>query len=1365
MVSESGVYDSRPAAPGPRQGVGADPFRVSSSATIFKYNPHQMPRGDVLGTFVGREDLLAEMVAHVRAQRGKPRPRHLFLYGPRGIGKTTMLLVLRYRIADNPGLRAAFDVVQFSEEERRVANLPSFAIRTLELLTKARREAKAEGAEETEADLKRAQSAPEQAFDILLAAGARTPDRQALLLMDNFDELVIAATSGRSRRFKSAQAEPVRQMARLLTSPHFVVVATALQSPKKRKDFPNALLEHFERIAPLSPLDNAMGFLRKRAERDRREGFLERLPGLAPRIEGLNRLADGNPRLLVFLYDCLGDRPLPDLVEIVQRTVDDLTPMYQDVIDRLLNRGQAAALEMLAARGGVGRAREIADLTFQDEQTVRTFLGDLCDLGLAVRPNNLHLPGRDEAVRDMVFRTHPPLFQIWYEMRHLGCEDSMYLVRFFSLLTEREEAHRTLGEVRGAEGAAVQPGMVNLMEEVTEILDPGWEELKKAYVDDILTEGGTLRDALAALDQAVEQATTEQAHRRVGLCAVRSGVKYDLGDRGGAEADLKAADAHLREIADAETRVKFLTAWSGFLNSAGDYRAAVKRAEEAAELSADLPSASARDIHASSLMALASAHHSLSDYRLALQIAEQAAGQLDAQRTPGLKARVANLIGNIHDSLGNYRRAEEYHKSALAIRREKADRGGEAASLGNLGIVYQSLGDYERARDYHEKSLAIEQETGNRGGEATSLDSLGSVYRSLGDYERARDYHEKSLTIRQEIGNRSGEAISLNNLGNVYQSLGDYKRALDSFGKAYELFTLLGEHPNVRKSAGNIISSLFHLSASAVRGADASRAESLFAQALTLAGDAGAERSLSLFTNELVIPALQHSREVSVHLLSFVEQMGKHEAFAGEEEEAVRPTLKALEALLGFYASGGSRKALNDLGPTEIFLVRSLTDRIERPEHVRARELLRDGKADDAKDAFENILEQSPEDVEALLNLAKMLAAQGELDEAEGKLHAVLAREKDFAPALLVLAQIELRRGRDEHAVEILQGLLNREPPFHEAFPVLAQTLRGQGRFDDLAETLGKWREAVEDPEERQRLGVWIPEAYVLAGDVARARSAMPGEDVAPEDTSARLLLELLRVFLALEKKDAEEARRYAARLLELAADMPPGQAPDILSAEFAAQAKERLAEREYAFFAEIPLAVARRVDPMKFAGEFLSEDEVKGLSARVAEEGALALDALRSGRIQGFSDLARTSSRSIGPVAAISALGDAYATLSPAHRAVLLDVFTGAIRHGAPAEVDAALGAIGKHFPDLEPLRRAQCLTAILDLAAQAGKEALSRERAAQVLNILYPNLTETERLDVRRGLEAVREERESPAMTEFFNETVPQVDREGKR
>jgi len=482
-----------------------------------------------------------------------------------------------------------------------------------------------------------------------------------------------------------------------------------------------------------------------------------------------------------------------------------------------------------------------------------------------------------------------------------------------------------------------------------------------------------------------------------------------------------------------------------------------------------------------------------------------------------------------------------------------------------------------------------------------------------------------------------------------------------------------------------------------------------------------------------------------------------------EEFVDVESVFRPVEALLQFYASRDTR-ILYGVGPTGLFLISDLINRIERPQHVQARELLEAGKAAEARKILEGIVERLPKDIEVLFNLASALAAQDELDEAEKRLKTVLAQQRNFPPALILLAQVEQKRGRNESAIEILQDLLNQAPSPHEAYPLLAQLLRQQRQFAELAAALRKWRDATDEASEQQRIDVWIPEAHVLAGDIARAKVAMPGESFVPEDALSRVLLGLLRTFLALHSKDADAARRHAANTLKFAAEQPPGKVSDPLSPELAKRGKELLGDREFNFFLGLARAITQQAAPMGFANEFLSEAEVKELSERVVEEGQLALEALRSGRIQGFRDLFRTSARSIGPAAGIAALGDAYQELAPGQKAVLLDVFTEALKHGQHTEFTAALGALGKNFPSLEPQQRSRCLSALLEFAAQSEAAKVNRERALRVLNILYPNLAEAERQEMRQGFEKIREEMESPALVEFFNEIVPQIESEEK-
>jgi len=1349
-----------------------------------------MPRQDVLDTFVGRTDLLKQLITHLRAQKGSDKPKHIFLHGPRGIGKTTMLLVLRYKVEADKGLDSAFDIVQFSEEERRVTNLPAFAVRILEFLSNI-----IPGAT---ADLEKARANPEHAFKILLDVANQRKDRKVLLLLDNFDDLAAAITRGRSNRFDAAKLRPRQALKKLLACPSFVVVATALRDPQKRKDFPRKeLLPCFDPIVPLTPLDNPMDFLSKRAKKDRREGFLKNLPRLASRIEGLNRLADGNPRLLVFLYDCLGQAPLLDLVEIVQRTVDDLTPMYQDVIDRLLNPGQAAVLDALAANGGVGRAKEIASFIFQNETTTRTFLGDLCNLGLITRAEAIKtfFQVEEKAEREATYRTCPPLFQIWYEMRHLNSDESLYLVHFFSLLTEPQEVRLALQELRVSPITQEIAPVVRLIEDVVHLLDPEWETIKEEYIDKTLASGGNYHDALTRLKTAITEQGNTLSSRRIGLLVVRSEINYSIGNTEAAQEDVAAAEACLTQGAQPELRCKLLLARSLQLDKMGEPKRALEQAELAITLCASLSEPSRSSLEIEALLTMASAYESTGQYNRAIQSLDCAQEQMNSGTGDRTKARVASLLGIIHRSLGDYDRARDYHEKSLAIKQQIGDRSGEASSLNSLGIVCQSLGDYDRARDYYEKSLAIQQQIGDRAGEAKSLGNLGTVCLSLGDYDRARDYYEKSLAIKQQIGNRAGEASSLNNLGNVCQSLGDYdcardyyeesltieqqigdrsgeastfgalgtlarsegklESALDHFQKSQKIFQSLGERPLVSKSAHGVFRLLIQLAEKALASTDMVQADRHVTQALSMSIEVEPQRALTTFVSDLLVPCMQRSREMAPQVLSWLEQIENRPLFAHETS-----SLRTIAAVVRFYTSGSS--ALANLGSSEVFLARSIIDRIERPDHVRAQELLKSGQRAGARDAYNHILEKSPHDIEASLNLSQIHIADGEFNKAETQVKAVLQQKPDLAPALFIEAQIAQKLGQWDKAINGFQRVLEVDPTQKEAYSALAQILRSRKRFSELTGVLKKWRNNVEETEMQERLDVWIPESILLSGDLMQAKGAMPQDSLAPKASDAFLLLELLRTFFALRDKDGDLARRHALAALGYAGDLPPREVPGVLSQELIEQAQNTLGKTEFNFFVGLGLALSQRIDPVQFANEFLTDDEVQELAQRVTEDGHTAMDALHAGRIQTLRDLFRISTRSTGPAAGITALGDAYGELSRAQRGVIFSVFVEAVKQGGPGEVAAALGAMGKNLLDMQPDERMQCLDTILDLCSNSKTISTDKERALGILNISYPNLDKKEQQKIQDSLKKLQGEIETPGLVEFFNETLPQVERE---
>ena len=701
-------------------------------------------------------------------------------------------------------------------------------------------------------------------------------------------------------------------------------------------------------------------------------------------------------------------------------------------------------------------------------------------------------------------------------------------------------------------------------------------------------------------------------------------------------------------------------------------------------------------------------------------------------------------------------RAREYCEKSLAIQQEIEDRRGQATSFLNLGTIYMSQGDHKRAREHLEKSFSIQQEIGDRNGQASSLGRLGIMYASIGEYGNARENIEKSLAIHQEIGNLSGQAISLMNLGAVYASQGDYERARNYFEKAHDLFRSLGERPHIRQAATNLVGALFALAAAAMRAGEFARAEEYFGKTASFAQDAGAEGMLTKFLAELAVPCLRQSRDLAGRLLVFLESLAAKPDFP-----ASSGPMKAAKAALRFYATGELPSQVKDLGPAEIFLVQSLIDRIKRPFHTHARDLIKANKPAEAAAALQRILNKSPDDVDALLNLFYIRLAEERLDEAESLAKRAHHAQPDLEQTVENLAEIDRRRGNRSEAIRRLRKLIEKNPSNQTAYSPLTKDLRQEGRFEELSDILRKWQDIADDPLIQESLRVRLPEADILAGQVNRAQTSMPPVDFCPRELSLRILLGLLRVLLDLQRKDAASARKHAADTLKTAVEGPPGRTVNPLNPELAKRVRDMLGDNEWEFFLRLAEAIAQQEDPREFSSEMLDEIQAQELARLYAEEEESALLSMKQGRIQGFRDLLRTTTRSIGPGAAIRAFGEHYSDYSEQTQSLLIDVFISAIEEGKPVEVTAALHAVGESWPKHKPKMRARSIQAMLSLASKSDTTPLNREQAINLLNVLYPNLTDHERRQVRDGLERLSKTITSPGLAEFFDHTVPIVEK----
>ncbi len=169
-------------------------------------------------------------------------------------------------------------------------------------------------------------------------------------------------------------------------------------------------------------------------------------------------------------------------------------------------------------------------------------------------------------------------------------------------------------------------------------------------------------------------------------------------------------------------------------------------------------------------------------------------GSLRVCRQMGNKQGSANALNGlafIADEHSDHTTARVLYEESLALRRELGDKGGIACSLANLGEVARCLGDYAGARVYYEKSLEIRIELDDKNSTRILFHNLGHVALNLGDAIEAATFFAESLSVAQESGNKQAIAECLAGLGGIAAVKGQALQAAKLFGASQALLAAI----------------------------------------------------------------------------------------------------------------------------------------------------------------------------------------------------------------------------------------------------------------------------------------------------------------------------------------------------------------------------------------------------------------------------------------------------------------------------------------------------------------------------------------------------------------------------------------------
>lgn len=358
-----------------------------------RHNPAFLGDEGIVSTFVARSHELASILAIVRANT-RASNQHALVIGPRGAGKTTLVLRVAAEVRRDTELARAVYPLVFSEETYEVHDAASL---WLEALGHLGRQTGATRWRDAYTHLRR-ETDPVRLRTLALAelrAFSDAEGKRLLIVVENFNTVL-------GRQIGDDEAWTLRHT--LLGEPWIMLLATATSRFDGIDRGDQAMFDLFRvlDLAPLSSFECAALWLRLTGTAiDERQG------------RAIEILTGGSPRLVTILSRLAGDAPLADLADDLTRLIDDHTDYFRSNIEAL-SRQEQRVFAVLAELWAPATAHEVAERSRLPVNTSSAVLSRLEEAGVVTA--NASAPRRKR------YQLSERLYNIYYLLRRGGGE-------------------------------------------------------------------------------------------------------------------------------------------------------------------------------------------------------------------------------------------------------------------------------------------------------------------------------------------------------------------------------------------------------------------------------------------------------------------------------------------------------------------------------------------------------------------------------------------------------------------------------------------------------------------------------------------------------------------------------------------------------------------------------------------------------------------------------------------------------------------------------------------------------------------------------------------------------------------------------
>ena len=401
------------------------------NAVARKYNPGFLTDDELVASFCVRTHHFESMIEMLRDCAGSASP-HQIAIGPRGSGKTSLLLRVATEIRRDTDLSSRFFPIVFAEESYEVTSAGEFWLEALSRLSAQAPDPEAADSLRRSCEDLRTIRDDQALGDRCLGAlldFADGQDKRLVLVVENLNAMFGDMADAEHAGWRLRKV--------LQTEPRILLLASAT-SRFDEIDNPDRALYDLFRVLTLRPLDaDECAALWESVSGRRRE--------LRP-VRALRILTGGSPRLITILARFGADLSFRELMTELLDLVDDHTEYFKSHLESLPAQERRVYLA-LASLWKPGTAREIADRARLDTSKCSAQLTRLADRGV------VEVTGGSP--RRKLYYLTERLYNIYYLMRRTSGSDPLVeaLVRFMASYYASEEL-REIGAriVRDAPG-------------------------------------------------------------------------------------------------------------------------------------------------------------------------------------------------------------------------------------------------------------------------------------------------------------------------------------------------------------------------------------------------------------------------------------------------------------------------------------------------------------------------------------------------------------------------------------------------------------------------------------------------------------------------------------------------------------------------------------------------------------------------------------------------------------------------------------------------------------------------------------------------------------------------------------------------